>query len=53
VVDWNTAEKSEFLDLLRDWRTASVRISTSGLTLVENPTIGIIAGRLLAAVFDF
>jgi SulP family sulfate permease len=51
VVSWNMAEKKEFLDLLRDWRTALVLIATFGLTLVENLTIGIIAGCLLAAVF--
>jgi sulfate permease, SulP family len=50
VVCWNMAEKKEFLDLLRDWRTALVLIATFGLTLVENLTAGIIAGCLLAAV---
>jgi SulP family sulfate permease len=52
VVCWNMAEKNEFLNLLRDWRTASVLITTFGLTLVENLTIGIIAGCLLAAAFS-
>jgi sulfate permease, SulP family len=51
VVSWNMAEKKEFLDLLRDWRTALVLIATFGLTLVENLTVGIIAGCLLAAAF--
>ena len=51
VVCWNMAEKREFLDLLRGWRTALVLIATFGLTLVENLTVGIIAGCLLAAVF--
>jgi len=51
VVSWNMAEKKEFLDLLRDWRTALVLIATFGLTLVENLTVGILAGCLLAAVF--
>jgi SulP family sulfate permease len=51
VVSWNMAEKKEFLDLLRDWRTALVLIATFGLTLVDNLTVGIIAGCLLAAVF--
>jgi sulfate permease, SulP family len=51
VVCWNMAEKKEFLGLLRDWRTALVLIATFGLTLVENLTVGIIAGCLLAAVF--
>lgn len=52
VVCWNMAEKKEFLDLLRDWRTALVLITTFALTLAENLTIGIIAGCLLAAVFS-
>jgi sulfate permease, SulP family len=51
VVCWNMAEKNEFWDLLRNWRTALVLIATFGLTLVENLTAGIIAGCLLAAVF--
>jgi SulP family sulfate permease len=51
VVCWNMAEKKEFWDLLRDWRTALVLIATFGLTLVENLTVGIIAGCLLAAAF--
>jgi sulfate permease, SulP family len=51
VVCWNMAEKKDFWDLLRDWRTAVVLIATFGLTLVENLTVGIIAGCLLAAVF--
>jgi SulP family sulfate permease len=51
VVCWNMAEKREFLNLLHDWRGASVLIATFGLTLVENLTAGIIAGCLLAAVF--
>jgi sulfate permease, SulP family len=52
VVCWNMAEKKEFLDLLRNWRTALVLITTFGLTLAENLTVGIIAGCLLAAVFS-
>jgi sulfate permease, SulP family len=36
-------------NLLRNWRTALVLIATFGLTLVENLTVGIIAGCLLAA----
>jgi SulP family sulfate permease len=51
VVCWNMAEKKEFWNLLRDWRTASVLIATFGLTLVENLTVGIIAGCALAAAF--
>jgi sulfate permease, SulP family len=52
VVCWNMAEKKEFLELLRGWRTALVLIATFGLTLVENLTVGIIAGCLLATVFS-
>jgi sulfate permease, SulP family len=51
VVCWNMAEKREFLNLLHDWRAASVLIATFGLTLIENLTAGIIAGCLLAAAF--
>jgi SulP family sulfate permease len=51
VVCWNMAEKKEFWDLLHNWRTALVLIATFGLTLVENLTVGIIAGCLLAAAF--
>src|ERR1700728_821130 len=53
VVSWYMAEKREFLDLLRGWRTAVVLIATFGLTLVENLTFGIIAGCLLAAAVAF
>ena len=51
VVAWNMAERKEFRDLLRDWRTASVLIATFGLTIVEDLTVGIVAGCLLAAGF--
>ena len=51
VVCWNTAEKGEFLRLLRDWRAAVVLIATFGLTLILNLTFGIVAGCLLAGVF--
>jgi sulfate permease, SulP family len=49
VVCWNMVEKKEFAALLRDWRTAIVLLTTFGLTLVENLTVGIIAGCALAA----
>ena len=52
VVCWNMAEKKEFWDMLRNWRTALVLIATFGLTLVENLTVGIIAGCLLAAMLS-
>ena len=51
VVAWNMAERKEFRDLLRDWRTGSVLIATFGLTIVEDLTLGIIAGCVLAAGF--
>jgi sulfate permease, SulP family len=50
VVCWNMAEKAEFVCLLRDWRTAVVLIATFGLTLVEDLTVGIVAGCLVAAM---
>lgn len=49
VVCWNMAEKEAFVELLRDWRTALVVLATFSLTLVEDLTVGIIAGCLLAA----
>jgi SulP family sulfate permease len=51
VVCWNMAEKEEFSRLLRDWRPACVLIATFGLTLIEDLTVGIIAGCVLAAAF--
>jgi sulfate permease, SulP family len=56
VVCWNMAEKEEFLRMLHDWRSASMLVATFGLTLIEDLTVGIIAGCALAAViaiFDF
>jgi SulP family sulfate permease len=51
VVCWNMAEKREFALLMRDWRGGSVLLATFGLTLLENLTIGIVAGCTLAALF--
>jgi sulfate permease, SulP family len=51
VVSWNMAEKKDFVVLLRRARTAAVLIATFGLTLVEDLTVGILAGCLLAAAF--
>jgi SulP family sulfate permease len=51
VVCWNMAEKEEFLNMLRDWRTAVVLLATFGVTLGMDLTFGILAGCLLAAVF--
>lgn len=51
VVCWNMAEKEEFVRLLKDWRAAAVLLTTFGLTLIEDLSVGIIAGCLLAALF--
>jgi SulP family sulfate permease len=51
VVCWNMAEKEEFLRLFGDWRNAMVLLVTFGLTLIENLTIGIVAGCIVAALF--
>jgi SulP family sulfate permease len=51
VVCWNMAEKEEFVRLLHDWRSSAVLLATFGLTLVEDLTVGIIAGCVLAAAF--
>jgi SulP family sulfate permease len=51
VVCWNMAEKEEFLHLLHEWRGASVLLATFGLTLIEDLTVGIIAGCVLAVAF--
>jgi SulP family sulfate permease len=50
VVAWNMAEKGEFLRLLRNWRTAAVLLATFGLTIVEDLSVGITAGCVLAAL---
>jgi SulP family sulfate permease len=51
VVCWNMAEKEEFSRPLHHWRPACVLIATFGLTLIEDLTVGIIAGCVLAAAF--
>ena len=51
VVCWNMAEKEDFLHLLHERRGASVLLATFGLTLIEDLTVGIIAGCVLAAAF--
>ena len=51
VVCWNMAEKEDFLRVLHDWRCGSVLMATFGLTLIEDLTVGIIAGCVLAAAF--
>ena len=51
VVCWNMAEKKEFRRLLGEWPSAAVLITTFALTLIENLTIGIVAGCVLATAF--
>jgi len=48
VVCWNMAEKREFLLLLRKWREALVVTTTFGLTLLQDLTVGIVAGCVVA-----
>jgi len=50
VVCWNMAEKREFAILIRKWSDALVLLTTFGLTLLEDLTVGIIAGCIVAAV---
>jgi len=49
VVCWNMAEKKEFGHLLKEWRGGAVLLATFGLTLLEDLTVGIVAGCLVAA----
>ena len=49
VVCWNMAEKTEFAYLLHGWPTATVLLTTFGLTLVTDLMVGIVAGCLAAA----
>jgi sulfate permease, SulP family len=49
VVCWNMAETREFAHLLRNSPTAIVVLTTFGLTLAADLTVGIIAGCLSAA----
>jgi SulP family sulfate permease len=51
VVAWNMAEKAEFIRLLRNWPDATVLLATFGLTLIEDLTVGIVAGCVVAAIF--
>ena len=51
VVCWNMAEKREFVALFSDWRMALVLITTFGLTLLKDLTVGIVAGCLIAGLF--
>ena len=43
-------EAKEFAVRLRDWRTATVLLATFLLTLVQDLTLGIIAGCALAVL---
>jgi len=51
VVCWNMAEKTAFVQLLKNWRGAAVLLTTFGLTLIEDLTVGIISGCALAMLF--
>jgi sulfate permease, SulP family len=50
VVCWYMADKAEFAKLMSRWPSASVLITTFGLTILRDLTTGIIAGCLLAAL---
>jgi len=52
VVCWTMAEKTEFVRLLKSWRTASVVAATFVVTLAHDLTSGIVAGCILAAVLS-
>jgi SulP family sulfate permease len=51
VVAWNMADTKELVALLPHWRNAAILLATFGLTLIEDLTVGIVAGCLLAALF--
>ncbi len=53
VVCWNMADRHEFVELLHHWRTAAVLLTTFGLTLVEDLSVGIAAGCIVAALIRF
>jgi len=53
VVCWNMAERKEFRHLLGEWRSALVLLTTFVLTIVEDLTVGIIAGCAIAALLYF
>ena len=50
VVCWKMADKEEFGQLLRRWPSAVVLLATFGLTLIEDLTVGIVAGCVAAFV---
>jgi SulP family sulfate permease len=53
VVCWSMAEKAEFARLAGQWREAAVLFATFGLTLLEDLTVGIVAGCAVAAVLAY
>jgi SulP family sulfate permease len=50
VVCWNMAEKEEFARLMHEWRAGAVLLTTFLLTLIEDLTVGIVAGCVVAAI---
>jgi SulP family sulfate permease len=50
VVCWKMAEKEEFVYMLRRWPSALTLLATFGLTLIEDLTVGIIAGCGAASI---
>jgi SulP family sulfate permease len=50
VVCWYMAEKEEFVRLAKDWHSGIVLVPTFALTLIENLTVGIVAGCILALI---
>ncbi len=50
VVCWKMIETDEILHMLRRWPTAIVLVVTFGLTLIEDLTVGIVAGCATAAL---
>ena len=53
VVCWYMADKAEFAGLLRRWPSATVLLTTFGLTILRDLATGIIAGCMLAALLAF
>jgi SulP family sulfate permease len=50
VVCWYMAEKAEFVRLIEDWRSGIVLFPTFALTLIENLTVGILVGCVIATI---
>ena len=53
VVCWCMAEKGEFAHLLRSWPSAIVLLTTFGLTLVVDLSVGIVAGCIAAGAITY